>query len=181
IAHGGGFGLTWGLLGRGAGKALPLRRFWRRRADRIYPLWWAAHALFLVPCLLVGRGLDPRESTFWIDLLAIRVTPYELYYFAPAWWYVGLIVQLYAVYPFLWAALRRLGAARFLLLALAVSFAVRGAGLLVFHDYLDAWSRGAIFITRLPEFALGMALASWMQDAPADTDEWLRAPGTRLL
>ncbi len=176
----GGFALTWGLLTEGAATRLSLADFWRRRARRIFPLWWAAHLLFVVPCLLVGRGLDPGERTFWLDLLAVRVTPYQLYYFAPAWWYVGLVVQLYAVYPLLWAALRRLGATRFLVAALGLAFVVRGAGLLVFHDYLDAWSRGAIFVTRLPEFALGMALAGWMDSRPAATDAWLRRRTTRL-
>jgi peptidoglycan/LPS O-acetylase OafA/YrhL len=161
----GGFGLTWGLLVRGRGPRLAAAEFWRRRARRIYPLWWAAHLFFVVPCLLLGRGLDPRQLTFWLDLLGVRVTPYALYYFAPAWWYVGLLVQLTAVYPLLWTALRRLGPARFLVAALAISFAVRGAGLLFFHTYLDAWSRGAIFVTRLPEFATGMAVAAWMTAA----------------
>jgi peptidoglycan/LPS O-acetylase OafA/YrhL/lysophospholipase L1-like esterase len=175
----GGFGLTWGLLARSVGATLPLRDFWRRRALRIYPLWWAAHLFFLVPCLLLGRGLDPAERTFWLDLLGLRLTPYQLYYFAPSWWYVGLLVQLCAVYPLLWAALRRVGPARFLAAALAAAFAIRGAGLLALHDYLDAWSRGAIFVTRLPEFALGMALAAWMHAAPAATDVRLRARATR--
>jgi peptidoglycan/LPS O-acetylase OafA/YrhL len=176
----GGFGLTWGLCARGVGAALPLREFWRRRALRIYPPWWAAHLLFLVPCLLLGRGLDPAEGTFWLDLLGVRLTPFQLYYFAPSWWYVGLLVQLCAVYPLLWTALRRLGAARFLACTLGLAFAIRGAGLLSFHDYLDAWSRGAIFVTRLPEFALGMALASWMHEAPAATDAWLQARMTHV-
>jgi len=175
----GGFGLKWGLLARSVGATLPLRDFWRRRALRIYPLWWAAHLFFLIPCLLLGRGLDPAQSTFWIDLLGVRVTPYQLYYFAPSWWYVGLLIQLCAVYPLLWAALRRLGPARFLAASLAVGFMARAAGLLAFHDYLDAWSRGAIFVTRLPEFALGMALAGWMHAAPVATDAWLRARATR--
>lgn len=170
----GGFGLTWGLLARGAGATLPLRPFWKRRARRIYPLWWAAHLAFLVPCVLLGRGLDPRASAFWLDLLGVRVTSYQLYYFAPAWWYVGLLVQLSAVYPLLWAGLRRLGPGRFLAAA-GIAFVVRGSGLLFFHDYLDAWSRGAIFVTRLPEFALGIALAGWMHAAPAATDAWLRS------
>jgi peptidoglycan/LPS O-acetylase OafA/YrhL/lysophospholipase L1-like esterase len=175
----GGFGLTWGLLARNVGATLPLRDFWRRRALRIYPLWWAAHLFFLVPCLLLGRGLDPAESTFWLDLLGLRLTPYQLYYFAPSWWYVGLLVQLCAVYPLLWAALRRIGPARFLVIVLAGAFAVRGAGLLAFHDYLDAWSRGAIFVTRLPEFAFGMALAAWMHAAPVAMDARLRARATQ--
>jgi peptidoglycan/LPS O-acetylase OafA/YrhL/lysophospholipase L1-like esterase len=176
----GGFALTWGLLARDAGPTLALRPFWTRRARRIYPTWWAAHLLFLVPCLLIGRGLDPRETTFWIDLAGVRVTPYQMYYFAPAWWYVGLLVQLTAVYPLLWTMLRRLGTGRFLAVTLAIAFTIRGAGLLAFHDYLDAWSRGAIFVTRLPEFALGMALAGWMHDRPVTTDAWLRARGVRL-
>jgi hypothetical protein len=67
-----------------------------------------------VPCLLAGHGLDPRDGIFWTDLAAIRLTPSQLYYFVPAWWYVGLLVQLYAIYPVLWTALRRLGAVRFL-------------------------------------------------------------------
>src|SRR5262249_6765880 len=176
----GGFALTWGLLARGAPTRLPLAEFWRRRAWRIYPLWWAAHLLFVVPWLLTGRGLDPAGSTFWLDVFAVRVTPYQLYSFAPAWWYVGLIVQLYAVYPLLWVALRRLGASRFLAVTLGLAFVVRGAGLLVFHDYLDAWSRGAIFVTRLPEFALGMGLAAWMHAQPTAVDAWLRRRATRL-
>src|SRR5262249_6647821 len=147
-------------------------------------LWWATHLFFLVPCLLLGRGLDPVAGTFWLDLLGVRLTPYQLYYFAPSWWYVGLLVQLCAVYPLLWIALRRAGPGRFLAWTLAVAFAVRGAGLLAFdhafEGYLDAWSRGAIFVTRLPEFALGMALASWMQAAPAATDARLRARSTRI-
>ncbi len=180
----GGFGLTWGLLSRSAPERLPLRDFWLRRAWRIYPLWWAVHLAFLVPCLVLGRGLDPRAGSFWVDLLGLRVTPGLFYYFAPAWWYVGLVVQLYAVYPVLWAALRRMGVARFLAVTLTLSVAVRGIGLIVCSalapDYLDAWSRGAVFVTRLPEFVLGMGLAAWMHGDPAAADARLRARTTRL-
>ncbi len=31
-----------------------------------------------------------------------------------------------------------------------------------FEDYLDAWSRGSIFITRLPEFVFGICFAFWL-------------------
>jgi peptidoglycan/LPS O-acetylase OafA/YrhL len=49
---------------------------------------------------------------------------------------------------------------------------IRTVGLGVFAElvpqwnYLDAWARGAIFITRLPEFAFGMALAAWAHASP---------------
>src|SRR5262249_47848406 len=87
----GGFALTWGLLNAGAPTRLALADFWRWRAARIFPLWCAAHLLFLAPCLVLGRGLDPGERAFWLDLLAVRASPYQLYYLAPAWWFVGLV------------------------------------------------------------------------------------------
>lgn len=170
-----GLGLTWGLLARGQGRSLALRRFYRRRAERIYPLWWGAHLFFLVTWLLVGWGISVTEPAFWASMLGIRVTPGLLYYFAPAWWYIGLLLQLYLVYPILWAFLYRLGPTRFLILGCVVGFAARAAGALVFDGYLDAWLRGAIFITRLPEFVFGMSLAVWLQRYPEQTEHRLRS------
>ena len=74
------------------------------------------------------------------------------------------------------AAAARLG--RFLLVTLGVSLAIRTIGLWVFADlvpewnYLDAWARGAVFVTRLPEFVFGMALAAWARSSP---ECWMNA------
>ena len=38
------------------------------------------------------------------------------YYANPAWWYFGLILELYLVFPILFALMRKLGAGWFLLL-----------------------------------------------------------------
>ena len=38
------------------------------------------------------------SPAFWASLLGIRVTPSQIYFFCPSWWYVGLLVQLYLVF-----------------------------------------------------------------------------------
>jgi peptidoglycan/LPS O-acetylase OafA/YrhL len=69
--------------------------------------------------------------------------------------------------------LQKWGPGRVLLWVCIVSFFVRGAGLFAFDGYLDAWSRGAIFITRLPEFVFGICLASWLFSQPDATKKYL--------
>ena len=53
-----GFGLTWSLLNKQAGKPLNIRNFYFHRAERIYPLWWGAHLLFIGFWFLTGWGLS---------------------------------------------------------------------------------------------------------------------------
>lgn len=176
-----GFGLTWGLLKRSSAVNLPLWDFYRRRAGRLYPLWWGAHMLFAAAWLVTGWGLSPMDGDFFLSLLSLRLTPELLYYFSPAWWYFGLLAQLYLLYPLLWAGLRRFGPWRLLLFTSAVAFLVRGAGAMFFEGYLDAWLRGAIFITRLPEFVFGISLAAWMHRAPARVDQRFKTKSTTLM
>lgn len=170
-----GFGLTWGLLALGQTGPFQLRRFFLRRAARVYPLWWGANALALVIGLLVPAFFNISVVGYVLNLAGFRVTPDTLYALVPAWWYITLLIQLYLAYPALWGVLRRLGPGRLLLVTLAVALPIRLLGLLVFTDYLDAWSRGAIFITRLPEFALGISLAAWMHADPRRADAVLRS------
>ncbi len=175
-----GFGLTWGLLQRRNG-ALDARRFYWDRARRIYPQWWAAHAVLLVASLALGSAMMLRDPRFYLSLLGVRAAPGLLFYIVPAWWYVGLILQLYAVYPVLWMGLRRLGPGRLLALTCAVALPLRGLGLLLLPSGLEAWSLGALFLTRLPEFVFGMSLAAWMARAPERLDRRLRGPGAVAL
>ncbi len=169
-----GFGLMWSVQKRGGEE--DFRNFLWRRLGRIYPLWWGAHLFFLVLSVFVGRyGMQPFDPKFYLSMIGFRATPEMIYYFAPAWWYIGLILQLYVVFPLLARWLRRVGASRFLMWTLGVSFLVRLVGLYWFQGYLDAWSRGAIFVTRLPEFAFGMAVAWWLFEHPEPTDRALRS------
>ncbi|NUQ83855.1 MAG: acyltransferase [Anaerolineales bacterium] len=168
-----GFGLTWGLLNRQAEKPIKIVPFYLNRARRIYPIWWGVHVLFIGTWFVTGWGLSLFEPATWLSFLGIRLTPELLYYFSPAWWYFWLIVQLYLIYPFLWNGLRKWGPLKLLLWSSVIAFALRGVGLFVFDSYLDAWSRGAIFITRLPEFVFGISLASWMFSHPEETHKRL--------
>lgn len=174
-----GFGLTWGLLGRYSNRSLPLMSFYRRRAERIYPMWWISHIFLLIlSFFLQSLQIQHTDYRFYASLLGIRFTPSLFYYASCAWWYVSLLIQLYLIYPLLWEMLRRFKARNFLVITLVMSFAVRGIGLLVLQhsSYLDAWSRGAIFITRLPEFVFGMALAYWFFSKPTETARYLNRP-----
>lgn len=170
-----GFGLTWGLLNRQADKPIKLLPFYMSRAERIYPLWWGIHILFIATWFVTGWGLSLFEPATVLSFLGIRLTPELIYYFSPAWWYFWLLVQLYLVFPFLWNGLRKWGPFRLLLWSSIFAFAIRGIGLFVFDAYLDAWARGAIFITRLPEFVFGISLASWMFTHPEATQKRLRS------
>ena len=169
-----GFGLTWGLLKKNQQAPLSVLPFYRRRAERIYPLWWTLHILVFFPMLLAGR-LHPDESSFWLSVIGFRATPDLMYYLNPAWWYVGLLIQLYLVYPILWNVLQRKGPLWLVVVSFAVAFMIRGAGLFVFKGFLPAWSMGTIFITRLPEFVLGIALADWSWRSPSLIDHRLRS------
>jgi peptidoglycan/LPS O-acetylase OafA/YrhL len=168
-----GFGLTWGLLNRQPDKPINLLSFYRSRAERIYPLWWGVHILFIATWFVAGWGLSLFDPATVLSFLGIRLTPALIYYFSPAWWYFWLLVQLYLVFPFLWDALRKWGPFRLFLWTSVAAFAIRGVGLFAFDTYLDAWARGAVFITRLPEFVFGISLASWMFMHPEATQKRL--------
>lgn len=176
-----GIGLALGYA-RGRGP-FDTPAFYRRRLLRLYPTWWGAHVLlllFAIPLALPTGGM----KAFGLSLLGLRLTPGTLYTPVPAWWFVPLLLQLYLLFPLLRALLLRLGPWRFLLLVLAVTLPLRALGLWWFSQhqqgYLDAWSRGAIGLTRLPEFAFGMALGHAWANAPERVEAALRAPRTLL-
>jgi len=171
-----GFGLAYSLMRRGGVPVTDLKDFFLRRVLRLFPLWWGAHILFAAFRFATGVGPSPLEGAFYLSLLGVRCTPETYAYAAPAWWYIGLQLQLYLVFPLLWSWLRRFGALKVLLATAAVAFAARIAGFLVFDAYLDPWQRGAVFITRLPEFVVGMALAVWFFERPEVAHRTLTRP-----
>jgi peptidoglycan/LPS O-acetylase OafA/YrhL len=167
-----GFGIAYGLRARDVDR-VALSAFYRARAKRIYPLWIGAHVVLLVVlCLTWGKA----GPSYVLSLIGIRFLPQTMYAFVPAWWYFGLLVQLYAITPFLWIALRRFGTVRVLVASCAIGFVARALGLFALHAYLDEWSRGAIFVTRLPEYTFGMCLALWYAADPDGVSRALRRP-----
>ncbi|HVR84632.1 MAG TPA: acyltransferase family protein, partial [Planctomycetota bacterium] len=115
-----------------------------------------------------------------LSLAGLRVDGSTFYRYSPSWWFVGLLLQLYLLFPLLWTLMNRLGPIRFLVGAVVSSAIARGAGMVFFGPYMDPWLRGSVFITRLPEFALGMALARVIEDAPDPWEVRLRSRACTL-
>jgi peptidoglycan/LPS O-acetylase OafA/YrhL len=171
-----GFGLTWGVLQRSALSPFSPWRFFRRRVARVYPLWWSVHIFFIMSWLFTGWGLSLVNPATYFSFLGIRFTPDLFYYFAPAWWYIGLLLQFYLLFPMLFQLLRRLKPARFLFISVVITIAARALGFLFFEGYLDVWQRGAIFLTRWVEFSFGMCAAVWLWKEPARFHSLMRKP-----
>jgi peptidoglycan/LPS O-acetylase OafA/YrhL len=160
-----GFGLSYSLAR--PGRPRPAWSQWyRSRLVRLFPMYWVAHLVYLVSPF--QARFDSLDYRFVLSFLGDRVIPIGtiFYYFNPALWYFGLLLELYLVYPLLWVALQRLGAARFLLLAAAVTIAARWA-LVIEFPVTPAWVQGGFFGCRLWEFALGMVAGMLWRTRPA--------------
>ncbi len=161
-----GFGLTYSLVKRGTGEPA-WGKWYRRRFVRLFPIYWLAHFLLLV---LPFQVHDPVDYRFLLSLLGDRIAPIDtvFYYFVPSWWFVGLLLQLYIVFPLLYRLMQRLGPAKYLALAAVAASASR---YLVF-GVLDAhgnYLQGGFFACRLWEFAAGMILGKLMAESPQKT------------
>ena len=167
-----GLTLAWSCASNREPGGISWSKFYQRRLLRIYPIWIAANLLLLYPFAIFGVHVSLLDPRLYLSLAGIRVLPDQLYYGNSAWWFVTLLLQLYLVFPLLWMVLKRFGLVVFGIGVPVVALAIRGAGLLVFHDYLDAWSRGAVFVTRLPEFAFGITFGVLLFQRSTVTARW---------
>ena len=166
-----GFSLTLGLL-----NSSPSQRGWPawygRRLLRLFPLYWMAHLIYLVsPFIKRTEAIDYR---FFLSLLGDRVWPVDtmFFYLNPSWWFFGLLLELYIVFPLLYRLLQRMGPAVFLVLCGIVTILSRYLLLAVFEANGN-FIMGAFFGCRLWEFAAGMALAVFFSKKPMETERLL--------
>src|SRR5438067_13466737 len=154
-----GFGLTYSLAKTGE-PANGWLGWYRSRLLRLFPMYWLAHLVYLVSPF-VARP-EPIDYRFLLSFLGDRIWPIDMifYYFNPALWYFGLLLQLYLVYPLPFRILQRLGVGAFLIIAAVVTFGCRYFLLCVMPVNGDV-VQGAFFVPRLWEFAFGMA-AGWL-------------------
>lgn len=173
-----GFGLTYSLaLVRKPETGWP--NWYRRRVLRLFPMYWLAHVVCLVSPFLALK--DPVDWRFAMSFIGNRVVPADtmFYYLVPAWWFFGLLVELYLVFPALFVLMRKLNPVRFLAVCAAFTIASR----YILQDVLHAhgnWSQGAFFGARLWEFASGMVLAHYYRHHPAETEKRFFSHGTLL-
>jgi len=170
-----GFGLAYSAEGRAS---LAPADWFRSRFLRLYPMYWVAHAIVIfAPFAFRPEPVDWRVVP---SLLGLRFWPpitSNFYYLDAAWWYFGLLIQLYLVFLPLWAILRRVGPLPFVALCAAVTFVARY--LLLFVWPVDGlWVQGGFFATRLVEFGGGMAVACAYRRDRARTEAWLFSPWT---
>ncbi len=129
--------------------------YWARFI-RLYPMYWVAHLMLLIAPF---TWLEPIDGRFLLSLTGLRFIDIQsnFMYGNAAWWYFAMLIQLYALFPLLFIAMRRLGLAPFLVLAFLVGFGVRYLLLAVWQSN-GSWTLGGCGLSRLPEFALGMVL-----------------------
>lgn len=170
-----GFGLVYalGASGRPAGR---WRGWYRHRLLRLFPMYWMAHFVYLVSPFV--KRTDPLDWRFLASFLGNRIWPPELFYYLnPAWWFFGLILQLYLVFPVLLAALNRLGPIAFVVACALFTIASR-AMLLFVLEANGNFVQGAFFGSRLWEFGAGMSLGFLLRHHREQTLEWvLGLPG----
>lgn len=158
------------------------RSWYRSRLTRLFPLYWTAHLIYLIsPSRFHLEAIDYR---FVLSFLGDRLVPLNdvFLYANPAWWFFGLLLQLYLVFPLLFEALRRVGAYWVLggvaLLTLVTRYLVLFPWA---SQYSESLLLGAMFTSRLFEFAAGIVLATAFVHDPNATARWLRHPQTAAL
>ena len=147
------------------------------RLARLYPMYWFAHLIYLISPW--QARLEPVDWRFGISLTGFRFLwiDWNFFYLNAAWWYFSLIIQLFALFPLLFWALRRLGPVPFFLLATLVGFTARYVMLYV-HPVSGQFVLGGCGLSRMPEFAFGMLLGILHARNTDRFEAWLlRGPG----
>jgi peptidoglycan/LPS O-acetylase OafA/YrhL len=125
---------------------------------------------------------DPLDHRLILSLLGQRSYPAEtvFYYLVPAWWFVGLLVQLYLVFPVLFRLMNRLGPVWFFTGCVVFTLITR----YVLYAILEAsgnYVQGAFFGGRLWEFSAGMVLAYLYRKHPAAVEDGFFSRGNLLF
>ncbi|UCD58216.1 MAG: acyltransferase, partial [Candidatus Hydrogenedentota bacterium] len=111
-----GFGLTFSQMKRAKFSA---RDFYGRRVRRIYLPYILAH---LVALLFV----NPSARSFVLSMTGLIVlVPGEEGGILPPFWFIGMIIQLYLVFPFLYVLLNKTRPLHFLLYCFSISLFLR--------------------------------------------------------
>jgi len=177
-----GFGLTasWWNQYQAPGKEkqqFAIIPFWQHRLRRIFPLYWLAHGVAL---LMAAINLDwitwknlltQGELSAIIAIIASLTTLRNFIieyasFLNSAWWYIGLAVQLYLIFPLLIWVGKRWGWSMLLVgsLGIVVLYRITIISLHLSERATYVLLHGSIFPSRLFEFVFGMVLAIALLD-----------------
>lgn len=174
-----GFGLTYSLTKTGHPEG-GWKVWYLRRLVRLFPMYWVAHG-FALASPLAYRS-DPLDWRLAMSLLGNRIYPAEtlFYYLVPAWWFFGLLIQLYLIFPVLFRLMQRMGPIWFLVAS--VVFTVSSRYLLFgVLEVSGNYSQGAFFGGRLWEFSAGMVLAYLYRQHPGAVEDGFFSRGNLVL
>ncbi len=176
-----GFTLSFALVRQRAARP-DWRAWYRSRLLRLFPLYWTAHLIYVIS--LPPGHRDPIDYRFLLSILGDRVYPLpEMSSYAnPAWWYFGLLLELYLVFPVLHHWRERVGAGWFLAGSALVTFASRYVVLFPLGSASSgALLGGALFTCRLFEFTVGMVIgAAYARDRERTERRVLSLPAAAL-
>lgn len=158
-----GFVLTWSMS-----PDVRISTFYTRRFARI----WPAHMVALLLAIPVFYALSPDPDHGWVKTLSIPILmlsvvllqgfsrdPAILFSGNPAAWTLSCEALFYALHPFLGRLLRRAtrhGALIIAVVVVLVAFTYRGLAVVAPGGWVEAIP---LPVERVPEFALGMAIA----------------------
>jgi peptidoglycan/LPS O-acetylase OafA/YrhL len=125
-----GYSLQYGLFQRGDGRVYGLGKFFRRRAMRILPAYYAALLLSYVVCLYItipnGANLPFRTYVpvtgdgLWAHIFMVQNwSPDWMYKINGVLWSIGIEAQLYLLFPFMILLMQK-GSPLLLLIAVTI-------------------------------------------------------------
>lgn len=136
----------------------PWKKFFIRRFLRIYPLYIVAHILFFITGALVGKYSEmPLDIGFLLSITGLRVFFPKYFWYGPdAFWFVGLILQFYLLFPLLFLLMTKINIKFFLL----ITFVICGISRIITSGSVDSYVLMlGLAPNHLAEFCLGMAIA----------------------
>jgi peptidoglycan/LPS O-acetylase OafA/YrhL len=171
-----GFGLYLSQLR--SGKPLKLKEFFVKRVWRLMPpVLFAIVFLFLIQGIFLGNWITHDISWNFFPFLGGLNLFSDKWFFPPIdgdTWFLGLIIQLYLLFPILVRLYEKIGKAKFLLLLLAISVIFRA----LYYHFLtqDITSLSYSFcLGRVFEFGFGMVLAKDFADGKKLSPWWIVA------
>ncbi|MBF0481917.1 MAG: acyltransferase [Desulfovibrionaceae bacterium] len=180
-----GFLLAMPHVGAGARPVPGMREYFSRRFLRICPQYFISLVIFSIAALAAGTYSPGALAGKFVEHALFLHTFDAATFFSivPAYWWMGLLAQFYLIFPLVIGLYGKLGAGRgftaigvvcwggWYFLGQAAAASPGSAAALV--DYMLFYNIPA----RLPEFALGMFLATLWKEKSAG----LSAPGTLAL
>ena len=156
-------------------KGIKLRQWYLRRAERILPMYWLS--LFIVFALSQGMHVyytyPPQTSpiAMILQILCLHVlVPKFFHGLNGPLWYMGLLFQLYLVFPFLIKLFNRWKPSQIFVCSVLITVVFRLVGIYGIYEFHPYFAHGAFFMCRLAEFVFGIAFAFHIQNR---TENWI--------